>query len=323
MIPHWVSPNLISVVGGVNCVAASICSVIAARVAIRWFYFVGPTLMFIYVTADAVDGKHARRTEQSTPLGAVVDHGIDAFCAFTTGLAVTSTVDWKLSTARMMLAFCMFHLSWFSAQWGELELGSLDQRGITEGEFATMFVWALPGLVGEDPFRWLLPLPHGSLEFSLLMECGVIVGCGLVALSFLVKVLLASKGRRLQACTPFLHFCLHSLAGVCLARTVFGQAYPLFNFVVVGMDAAMLMTKVRLAATLHCPWPKVHFETLPFLAVAALHIAFGGELVGLLAFSAVLAWQAFALVMLWTNTINRICAVLDIPFLAPVPQKKQ
>ena len=35
-------------------------------------------------------------------------------------------------------AFCMFHGAWFSAQWGELMLGSLDQRGITEGEFASM-----------------------------------------------------------------------------------------------------------------------------------------------------------------------------------------
>jgi len=32
----------------------------------------------------------------------------------------------------------MFHGAWFSAQWGELMLGSLDQRGITEGEFASM-----------------------------------------------------------------------------------------------------------------------------------------------------------------------------------------
>ena len=39
---------------------------------------------------------------------------------------------------RRSQAFCMFHGAWFSAQWGELMLGSLDQRGITEGEFASM-----------------------------------------------------------------------------------------------------------------------------------------------------------------------------------------
>ena len=35
-------------------------------------------------------------------------------------------------------AYCAFHGAWFCAQWGELVLGSLDQRGITEGEFASM-----------------------------------------------------------------------------------------------------------------------------------------------------------------------------------------
>ncbi|CAK8995742.1 Cholinephosphotransferase 1 (Diacylglycerol cholinephosphotransferase 1) [Durusdinium trenchii] len=102
------------------------------------------------MTCDAVDGKHARNTKQSTPLGAVVDHGIDAFCAFTTGVAVTVTADPALEDPWLMLAYCMFHGAWFSAQWGELTWGSLDQRGITEGEFASMLVIALPGILGPN-----------------------------------------------------------------------------------------------------------------------------------------------------------------------------
>ena len=65
-------------------------------------------------------------------IGAIVDHGIDAFLAFTTGVAVTSTVEPALSTSRMMLAYSLFFTAWFCAQWGEHELGTLDQRGITE-----------------------------------------------------------------------------------------------------------------------------------------------------------------------------------------------
>ena len=100
------------------------------------------------MTCDAVDGKHARNTKQSTPLGAValwtelfhrswrcfqqetidfphelwwkssqmapspsvfvvgsqVDHGLDAFCAFTTGIAVTVTADPDLKDPMLMLA---------------------------------------------------------------------------------------------------------------------------------------------------------------------------------------------------------------------------
>jgi ethanolaminephosphotransferase len=31
-------------------------------------------------TLDAIDGKHARNTGQSSPVGQLLDHGADAFC---------------------------------------------------------------------------------------------------------------------------------------------------------------------------------------------------------------------------------------------------
>lgn len=35
-------------------------------------------VLFAYQTLDAVDGKHARATKQSSPLGQLFDHGCDA-----------------------------------------------------------------------------------------------------------------------------------------------------------------------------------------------------------------------------------------------------
>ncbi len=35
--------------------------------------------MFIFQTMDAVDGKHARNTGKASPLGQLVDHGLDIF----------------------------------------------------------------------------------------------------------------------------------------------------------------------------------------------------------------------------------------------------
>jgi len=285
-------------------------------------YFVAPFLMFIYMTADAVDGKHARATGQSSPLGAIVDHGIDAFLAFTTGVAVTSTTDPALSTSRMMLSYCMFLTAWFCAQWGELELGSLDQRGITEGEFLTMFCLALPGLFGLDFMSHDIMLPVlGAIQFRYIFEYGVIFGCGAVTVSFVARIVMAASGRRFQACWPFFHMCLHNIVSVLLSRTRLGLETPLFTFILVGMNAAMLMTKIRLVATLHCAWPVMHFEMLPFVVVAVAHIA--GADCGIGVFIAVLLWQAFSFAWLWHDTITRICRVLNIPFLAPVPSKEE
>ncbi|TXG56746.1 hypothetical protein EZV62_018059 [Acer yangbiense] len=49
----------------------------------RWVLFAHGMLLFLYQTFDAVDGKQARRTNSSSPLGELFDHGCDALaCAF-------------------------------------------------------------------------------------------------------------------------------------------------------------------------------------------------------------------------------------------------
>ncbi|XP_057963014.1 choline/ethanolaminephosphotransferase 1 isoform X1 [Malania oleifera] len=49
----------------------------------RWVHFAHGLLLFLYQTFDAIDGKQARRTNSSSPLGELFDHGCDALaCAF-------------------------------------------------------------------------------------------------------------------------------------------------------------------------------------------------------------------------------------------------
>ncbi|XVE74455.1 hypothetical protein DITRI_Ditri12bG0018700 [Diplodiscus trichospermus] len=51
----------------------------------RWVHFAHGLLLFLYQTFDAVDGKQARRTNSSSPLGELFDHGCDALaCVFET-----------------------------------------------------------------------------------------------------------------------------------------------------------------------------------------------------------------------------------------------
>jgi ethanolaminephosphotransferase len=45
-----------------------------------WMYLFSVFMAFMYQTLDAVDGKQARRTGSSSPLGQLFDHGVDAAC---------------------------------------------------------------------------------------------------------------------------------------------------------------------------------------------------------------------------------------------------
>lgn len=47
----------------------------------RHSYLIMPILLFAYQTLDGCDGKQARRTKNSTPLGEIFDHGVDAIAA--------------------------------------------------------------------------------------------------------------------------------------------------------------------------------------------------------------------------------------------------
>jgi len=43
-----------------------------------WSLYLCGIGLFIYQSLDAIDGKQARRTNSSTPLGELFDHGCDA-----------------------------------------------------------------------------------------------------------------------------------------------------------------------------------------------------------------------------------------------------
>ncbi|KAK8365789.1 hypothetical protein V6Z11_A02G077400 [Gossypium hirsutum] len=47
----------------------------------RWVHLAHGLLLFLYQTFDAVDGKQARRTNSSSPLGELFDHGCDALAS--------------------------------------------------------------------------------------------------------------------------------------------------------------------------------------------------------------------------------------------------
>ncbi|VDN84507.1 unnamed protein product [Brugia pahangi] len=80
--PMWIAPNVITMSGFlINLVTVLIlaCFSYDAKVAASsWAYFQAALGVFLYQTLDATDGKQARRTGSSSPLGELLDHGCDA-----------------------------------------------------------------------------------------------------------------------------------------------------------------------------------------------------------------------------------------------------
>ena len=83
LLPWGMAPNLVTLTG--LMIVASTAAILVhfdpdfKTTAPLWAYGLGLLGHFLYQTFDAIDGKQARRTKTSSPLGQLFDHGCDAF----------------------------------------------------------------------------------------------------------------------------------------------------------------------------------------------------------------------------------------------------
>jgi phosphatidylglycerophosphate synthase len=87
LLPMWMAPNLVTLIGLLIVVGSSMLFLpfdLEMKDAFpTWTYFVSAAAVFTYMTMDVLDGKQARRTGSSSPLGQMFDHGCDAWsCNF-------------------------------------------------------------------------------------------------------------------------------------------------------------------------------------------------------------------------------------------------
>lgn len=82
-----------------------------------WAYILGALGLFIYQSLDAIDGKQARRTNSSSPLGELFDHGCDSISTGSLNLLLPILVLKKLP---------VFKRSWLSTDLLKLERTSRD-----------------------------------------------------------------------------------------------------------------------------------------------------------------------------------------------------
>lgn len=83
LLPRWMAPNLVTFIGWLF-VIMSYANILRYDYTFQkdipsWTFFFSAACIFIYMTLDAIDGKQARATGSSSPLGQLFDHGCDSF----------------------------------------------------------------------------------------------------------------------------------------------------------------------------------------------------------------------------------------------------
>ncbi|CAL5221609.1 g3829 [Coccomyxa viridis] len=181
-LPLWLAPNLITLIGTFGLILAYFVSLYHVptftEVAPWWVYFLNGFAGLVYLHLDCIDGKQARRTKSSSPLGQLFDHGCDAL---TVHLAVT-TIGTSIAvgfTPWCILGVMTIMGPWMLAHWEEYHSGIMlygnGYWGVTEANYLMIalhfFTAAVgPGFWGINITQWIkAPLPW-PIQDGLLLK---------------------------------------------------------------------------------------------------------------------------------------------------------
>lgn len=138
LLPMDLAPNAVTAIGGLFCLAGYLLSWYFNpnfdQQFPSWLLVANGLATIIYFTADCMDGKQARRTGSSSPLGQLFDHGVDCL----TSIFHASTFQcWSCVPPTSMLKLQMILMfSFWCAQWEEYYTGVLPHStcniGVTE-----------------------------------------------------------------------------------------------------------------------------------------------------------------------------------------------
>ncbi|XP_058464935.1 cholinephosphotransferase 1 isoform X2 [Malaya genurostris] len=172
-VPLWLAPNLITTVGLIVNIITTLILIYfspnAREEPPRWACALCALGLFFYQSLDAIDGKQARRTNSSTPLGELFDHGCDSISTVFVALSACISVQLGYYPRWMFFqCFCAMTL-FYCAHWqtyvsGTLRFGKID---VTEAQCTIIGIHLISAVFGPSIWMTKIPLIGGSWNYTV------------------------------------------------------------------------------------------------------------------------------------------------------------
>lgn len=159
LLPMWLAPNAVSAIGTsfnlLSYIVSANASYDFSKAYPGWLLVFNGVCLATYYTLDCMDGKQARRTNSSTPMGQLFDHGLDCLG----NLSQISLLQgiFGIPASRPFLALQgTIQIGFYQAQLEEYYTGTLPHAtgdfGITEILYGLSLISILRGLgvLGDD-----------------------------------------------------------------------------------------------------------------------------------------------------------------------------
>lgn len=128
--------------------------------------------LFLAHTLDGIDGKQARRTKATGPLGELMDHGVDSWTAVFIPMYVYSffgSADFSFGPHRMLLIIWSVFLSFYITHWEKYNTNVLYLPWSYDFSQIFLFICSLATYFGSYKI-WKLPAPIVAMNYSQIFE---------------------------------------------------------------------------------------------------------------------------------------------------------
>ncbi|PVD23149.1 hypothetical protein C0Q70_16412 [Pomacea canaliculata] len=188
LVPVWVAPNLLTFSGFVLLIVnfavltfydphfyASSRDHLESPPIPNWVWLMAALNNFLSHTLDGIDGKQARRTKSSSPLGELFDHGLDSWAAFFLPVGLYSIFgrgEYGVSVYRVYLVMIGIMLCFITSHWEKYNTGILFLPwGYDIGQLGMTLVYLITFFYGYEVWKFTLPLLHISTAEFFEMCC--------------------------------------------------------------------------------------------------------------------------------------------------------
>ncbi|XP_027011017.1 choline/ethanolaminephosphotransferase 1a [Tachysurus fulvidraco] len=264
-VPLWVAPNLITIIGlALNITTTLILAYhcpTATEQAPTWAYLSCALGLFIYQSLDAIDGKQARRTNSSTPLGELFDHGCDSLS--TVFVILGTCIAVQMGTNPDWMFFCCFVgvFMFYCAHWqtyvsGTLRFGIID---VTEVQMFIILVYLLAAVGGSVFWQSVIPVLNIQMKMipAFLTFLGAIFSCT----NYFPVIFTGGRGKNgstiagTSVLSPAFHITLVLVLAVLVYKTSAEQLFeknPCLFVLVFGFGSAKLTNRLVVAHMTKC-----------------------------------------------------------------------
>ncbi|KAL4716407.1 hypothetical protein ACJJTC_015835 [Scirpophaga incertulas] len=123
----------------------------------RPLWYALAVFLFLAYTLDGIDGKQARRTQTSGPLGELFDHGLDSYSVFFIPACLYSIFgryDFSISPIRMYYVMWNLLLNFYISHWEKYNTGILFLPwGYDFSMWASTFIFLWTGIHGVQFYK--------------------------------------------------------------------------------------------------------------------------------------------------------------------------